>query len=252
MLTPAEYLKNGMPKNHELWLNGLDLVAHCLQKDHTQTFFKDDRPLPKYYDEWSDAMQKHVKSDDNFDDIYSNAYAPKKAWIPYHDDSGSFDTSAFISGEDFCFEDEKRVKQQQDSMSILIDCGVPYGERGDTYMIARHQAVYNLIAQCDSDDRPCQIIGVQNNRIDELSTPLKLFIMVKDYTDSIFPAIWGALKNNQTTNSFCNVTMDYFIGTKSYGNGAPTVLEDAEQYFPANEEIIIFGTRIKANNAVYK
>jgi len=252
MLTPIKYLKNGMPASHELWLNGLDIVAHCLQQDYKQSFYQDDRPATRHYNEWSESMQDHVIADDNFDDIYSNAYAPKKSWIGFHDDSGSFDTSAFIAGEDFCFEDERRVKQQQDSMSILIDIAVPYSERNDSYMVARHKAVYDLIAQCDSDDRPVQVIGVLTIAIPEIDDNLKMFIMVKDYTDSIFPSIWGALKTNCTTNSFLNVIMDYFIGTHAGGNGVPKTLEHAEQYFPQNEEIVIFGTRIKAANAVYK
>ena len=249
MLTPSEYLKNGVPKNQELWLNGIDIVAHCLQKDYSQSFYQDSSPSTQRYDDWADAMQSKVIIDDGFQDIYDNAYAPKKRWFSTFDDTGAFDVSSYISKEEFCFENERAIKSNYDALSIIIDMMVPYGDRDCPYMVNRHKKVYELIAQCDSDSRPVQVVAVQNIKIPELNETLKMFIIVKDYTDTIFPSIWGSLKNNESANNFCNVLMDYFIGTTIKGNGTPTTLEHAEKYFSDNEELIIFGSRINANNA---
>ena len=252
MLTPNEYLTNTMPRSNELWINGLDIVSHCLQRDHTQSFYKDDSPALHHWDEWSDAMQDKVKAEDNFDDIYDNAYAPKKAWKNINRESGALCVSSYLSGAKRCFKTRKKLRQTHDALSILIDISIPYCERSQNYMVKRHKAVYELIAQCDSDDRPVQIVGVTSQRIPELKKPLNIFIMVKDYNDSIFPSIWGALKTNETCNSFINVIMDYFVGTSTFGNGSPRDLLNAEQYFPMNEELIIFGSRIQSNNAIIK
>ena len=118
-----------------------------------------------------------------------------------------------------CFEDERRTTQQQDCVSVIMDLGIPYCERHDTYMVERHQQVYDLIAQCDSEDRPIQVIAALGESISEHKKDVKIFVTVKNYNDSIFPSIWGVLKNNLTANAFVNVIQDYFIGTSDSGNG---------------------------------
>ncbi len=244
MPTPLEYLEDGIPASHELWLNGLDIVKHCLQKDSQQTFFKTTRPATRHWNDWSEAMSKRAENDDNFQDIYDNAYIDKNQWETVDNDSGLLDVGQFIAGEELCFDEDVQVYETGDCMSVLIDIAIPYCERSKSYMIERHKLVYDLIAQCDSEERPIQVIGVLGVKVDELPTPLKIFIVVKEYNDTIFPAIWGTLINNEVCNSFINVIMDYFIGTHDCGNGSPRTVKDAEIYLPEQEELHIFGTRI--------
>ena len=186
-------------------------------------------------------------------DIYDNAFVPKDKYRVTYDDTGSLDVGSFIAGEDFCFEDEQLRRSQQPAMSAILDISVPWKNREDTYMIKRHRKVYDLVAQCDSEDRPIQIVGAYARKFPELKKTLTLFIVIKDYNDPIFPSIWGGLKDNACTNTFINVIADYFIGTHSQGNGDKRSIENAEQYFPDHEDLVIFGDgdTITSNNAQY-
>ena len=251
MLTPAEYLKAKFPQNNTLWLSGMDIVRHCLKKDATQTFFKDNQPNKNMWHDWSASMTERAKSDDNFQEIYDNAYQPKPKPHTIADDNGLLDISSYIAGETLCFENEISLIGNTDAVSVLIDLGIPYRDRKESYMITRHKKIYDLIAQCDGENRPIQVIGCFGIAIPELSEPIICFIVIKDYSDPIFPTIWGVLKNNKTANAFLNVIMDYFIGTREDGNGTIKTIGKAEQYFADNENLIIYGTRIKSDNATY-
>lgn len=246
MLTPKEYLEIGIPKDNTLWLHGMDIVEHCLQKDSTQTFFKDKNDEPEFWEEWTEAMQKRASSEESFNEIYENAYNPKDTWRSYPSDSGDFQTDSYLAGEDLVFDEELRVNTPGESVSVLIDIAVPYRCRYETYMEQRHKDVYKLIAQCDSENRPLQIVACKCQKLPELDKPLNMFIVIKNYSDTIFPTIWGTITNNLCCNSFANVMMDYFIGTSHSGNGTPTDLHDIDKYFPDSEELHIYGTKLKS------
>lgn len=251
MLTPAEYLKDKFPENNTLWLSGIDIIRHCLKKDTDQTFFKDPRPDQNCWTKFSEAMQERAQSKDNFLEIYDNSYQPKPKPLTIADDSGILDVSAYIAKEELCFESEISYIDNMAAVSVIIDMFIPFRDRDESYMITRHQQVYDLIVQCDSENRPIQVIAALSLEIPELSTPFKCFIVIKDYSDHIFPTIWGCLKNNRTSNSFVNVIMDYFIGTHDTANGTLKEILNAEEYFADHENLIIFGSKIKANNATY-
>ena len=244
MQTPSEYLKNGIPKSNELWLNGLDIVKHCLQGDSEQSFFKANDPAKKHLTHWQDAMAQRAESDGSFIDIYDNAYKPEVQWQTFDNDTGMLDVGQFINGESLCFEDDIEVYEQGQCVSVIIDMAIPWSEREDTIMQTRHEQVYNLIAQCDGENRPIQVIGAFRISVSEHKKPLNIFIVVKEYNDTIFPAIWGTLIDNRSCNDFINVIMDYFVGTIDGGNGQIKAMDQADQYFPEHEELHIFGKRI--------
>ncbi len=251
MQTPAEYLSNPIPDNHTLWLDGLDIISHCLQQDSQQTFFKDKYPVKSHWRDWTNGMEQRAENQDNFAEIYENAYQPKKKWRTKQSDQGYFDVDAYIEQEDQLFTERYKELDQGVSVSVLIDIAIPWIEAKDKYMVERHQKVYDLIAQCDSEDRPIQVVAGLGIKVPELSKQLTIFTMVKAYTDNIFPSIWGVLTTNETANAFVNVIMDYFIGTKQANNGMLKMTENAQNFFPEHEELHIFGTRFKADNAHY-
>ncbi len=248
MLTPAEYLQDKeLPANRQFWLAGQDIIAHCLRKDKGQSFFGSVcDSTHRHFDEWTEAMQDRAQDDDNFAEIYENAYQPKRRYHCKQSDQGLFDVDAYIEQEDQLFIERFKEFDQGQSISVLMDLAIPWSERNDPCMVQRHQKVYDLIAQCDSEDQPLQIIACLEIKIPEASKNLKIFIIVKDYTDNIFPSIWGILKSNLTGNAFVNVIMDYFIGTKASGNGKLRPMKNVEQYLPEQEQVLYFGSRIES------
>lgn len=243
MLTPADHIKNKINPDGVIWVSGLDAIEHCLQKDTHKTMFKHASPVADFWDEWNAAMKDQTVHTDQFQDVYNNAYTYKEQYIETIDDSGSLDVGAYIGGEDLCFNNEQKLYAQGPACSVILDIVVPYYSRGDNYMIERQQKVYDLVAQCDSENRPIQIVGAVCIKIPEHAVPLKIFILIKDYADSIYPSIWGSLKNNKSTNAFLNVIMDYFIGTRDLHNGLCTSLRDVENYFQDNEELVIYSDK---------
>lgn len=252
MQLPQDYVTNGLPANQEVWVNGMDLIAHCLKKDTANTLFKDQSPASGW-SAWTKALQQPSSVTDQLQDIYDNAYTQKASYIETQDDMGDLDVSAFIGGEELCFTSEQSMSGQAAAVSVLFDISVPWGSRDKSYMVERQKAVYSFIAQCDSENRPVQIVGCYSRTFSELEKPVTMFVIIKDYNDSVFPTIWGGLKDNRSTNLFLNVIADYFIGTRQYSNGSKAVVRNAERFFPDNEHLIIFsdGDTLKADNAEY-
>ncbi len=96
----------------------------------------------------------------------------------------------------------------------------------------------------EGEDIPCRVICALGISIPERygQDPLKIYSVIKDYSDPIFPGIWGAIRNNADTNSFVNVIMDFMVGTRCGGNGTPTEIRVKED-FPEDEEVIILDAK---------
>jgi hypothetical protein len=242
MLSPKAYLKQGMPESHEIWVNALEMVEHCLQGDCKQSFFKDGSPSINRFHEWSAGMQNRAQWDGKFQELFENNYRPIPKWTRYDDDSGDLMVDRYISGEELCFDAYERKARQKQAISVIYDGNVCWGDRHETYMVERHRKVYEIAAQCEAERRPCRVIVIMNDLIPEVKNDtLKMFLVVKDYNDPIFPAIWGTFVNNLYTNAFANVIMDYFVGTYDSGNGRPIELHKIRSFFPDDEELIMFG-----------
>ena len=245
MKTPKEWIAGDFPESGEIWINALDLIEHCLQGDANQSFFKNQSPVESTFREWQEAMQERAKIDQEFQQIFDNSYLPKPKWAAYPETSGDLLVDAYIAGENLVFESFEKRERQKQAISIIYDGCVPGGERSDSYMKRRHQKVYDIAAQAEAENRPCRVIAAHCIQIPESKELIKLFAVIKDYFDPIFPSIWGTYTTNRYTNSWCNVFMDYFVGTRAWNNGSVRELKNTRQYFPDDEELILYGDRIK-------
>jgi hypothetical protein len=241
MLTVDELLDYGIPENGEIWLHCLDVVDHILKGDVNQTLFRDQSPAMDLYNDWKDALSNHPDFDESFDEIIDNAYEMKKKWQRYDDESGDFQLDSFLGGEELMFDSYDKVLGEKPAVSVIYDGMVPCGWRNSTYMEDRHKDVYKIAAQCESDRRPCRVVMVWQHTIPEFNKPLKVFWVVKDYTDPIFPAIWACFQNNRIANYTWNAFHDFVTGTNHYGNATAEEMRNVEQYFEEDEELIFFG-----------
>lgn len=243
MMTCQELInREELPKGNEVWLYGLDAVEHCLQGDVNQTLYKHQSPAVEQWQEWREGMLERTNWDEDFQDIIDNAYERVPKWKRYDDDSGDFQLDAWLNKEDQCFEGYEKIAVDKPAVSVVYDMNVPWCDRNETYMVDAHRKVYEIAAQCEAERRPCRVVVVMNDVIPEIERDtLKVFFVIKDYNDPIFPAIWGTFVNNRYTNAYGNVVNDYLIGTRHYGNGRPTALWEIEKYFPEDEELIVFG-----------
>jgi hypothetical protein len=238
MNTVAEWIKHPTPRP---WFHALDVLSHVLKGDEKQTAFKD--PVPAagrvHLDTLRAELERHKEHDKGFDEITERtnfrARRRKATW----DESGDLETGAFIDKEERCFLDYPKVDTvQTNGITILIDGALPYQDRHDSYMLERHRKAYEIAIQAEADAVPCRVVFAESLQIPEIDQSMMIYLIIKDFNDPIFPGIWGALKNNTTTNDLINVISDYILGTRAWGNGTH-VHGDVAQDFEAEDVIIL-------------
>lgn len=247
MITPDEYIEI---KPQVAWIHALDVLKHVLKGDHTETAYKDDDPSEKFFRELTKEMQKHSKvADDAFLEIQDECYMPVKKYKAFASDcDGEFDVDSFLDNDERCFREDLKVRSRKPALTLVFDMGIPYGERDGKEMEERHQIIYRMTMEAMSEGRPIRVIAASVCRIDEFYTnPFRLYMIVKDFSDPIFPGIWGALKNNKCTNSLANVIYDYLVGTHTSSNGYPEYWNAAKDLDEGDEVIVVRPKRVSYN-----
>lgn len=200
-----------------VWLHGLDLLEHILQGDTEQTFFRSTMDHKDLLEQLQEELQK--VEEDKFQEINEELGKRKAQFIEFKDEEGDFDPEAYIEGDDFVFIEEEKQHQQGKGLNLFIDLSIPWHDRTKKDMQKRHEQVYSLALERESYNYPTRVIAAYSAKIMEKENPIKVFVVLKDYDDPIFPGLWGGLKNNKTGNCFLNCIQNYFIGTGSMGNG---------------------------------
>lgn len=245
MLTCAEYVEQGGPASDgSIWVNGLDLLDHCLQADPTQTLYRSSRIHQDVFNGLTDALGTPVETEE-FQEVMLNSYDPKPAWQSFEDDGGDLNVERWLDGNENCFDNHQKVPYKNQAVTVAIDMAIPWIERCSGAMAERHKAVYEIVAKCEADRIPCQVVGVFGVKIksDEHPVPLRIFSIIKDYHDPIFAGIWGAFVSNATTNDFINVVMEGFVGSRHYGNGTPWHT-DLDEYMPDDFIYVVKAKRL--------
>lgn len=250
MITCQEFLQTGLPRDNSIWLHCLDVVEHCLKGDIEQTLWRHPDPSWRLFEEWRQDMLNRSEWDGEFQHISDNAYIPVKKWTREEDFTGEFNVDMHLANLENLqaprFDQYNKRLKEKPAVTVVYSANVNYGQRQATFMVERHQKVYEIASQCESERRPCRVVAVENTQLTEIKNDtMKIWYVIKDYMDPIFPAIWGSFVDNRATNSFLNVTADFLTGTHSWGNGQAVPLNKARRFFPEDEELIIFGNDIK-------
>jgi len=250
LMTAQEIIDRGQGsfmRNPVTFTHALEVLEHCLRADLNKTVFKDQYPSQERLDDLRDALADRSETVEHFTKIRQNSYKPMKKFREIKSDTGTFDLDAYLNGEDQIFFESVKEYRQGRAVSILYDVAVPACDRQLTYMEDRHKEVYSIATELENERRPVRVIAAYAAGIHELDDFITVtnFIVIKDYSDPIFPGIWGAFTNNRSTNAWLNVMQDFFIGTHDRSNGHVKDIRDVQQYFPEDNELIIFGNRIK-------
>jgi hypothetical protein len=105
-------------------------------------------------------------------------------------------------------------------------------------MVDRHKKVYSLALEAESRGIPCRVVAALLIKIPERRETFRLYVVVKDYSDPIFPQLWGGIKTNKSANAFWNSLTDYLVGTRETANGLAQRWNVARD-FPEDEEIVL-------------
>lgn len=239
MLTPEEYITE---KPQVAWLNGLEVLEHCLNADYRETIYKDPHPAMGRLDELREELERHSKEDE-FSEIEENVFYEDYHILERSSETGDLNIDRYLDRDERCFDEYVKVLQEgeKDAVSVIMDMSIPWTERDAGEMEKRHHDIYKIVLQCEADQIPCRVVAVYGSMIPERKKVLKFYIVIKDYNDPIFPGLWGAFKTNKTTNNFGNVVMDFLVGTEHSGNGTPTPISIGDDI--EDDELILIRTK---------
>ena len=193
-------------------------------------------------------MEKHSDPDE-LNKVLEDNLTKKDKWVRYDSTEGDLDVERFLSEDKTgaigpVFDDYQKTKRPKPAMTIIMDVAIPHRERSLPDMTKRHKEVFTIATQAFMEGRPCRIIALWSVDYDDVAMARKFFITIKDFNEPIFSGIWGAFKNNKSTNNFLNVMMDYFVGAYDYCNGRPSTLHVSE-YMMEQEYTLIDPKRLK-------
>ena len=221
MLTPERFVDMGADAPNIVWLNGLELLAHCLVGDYKKSLYKDQWPTRTCLDGLREELEKHTDGNEDFHQVSENVY-----WEDYRRrhtraDSGDLNIGRYVNGDENCFDETiKEMEDEcQDAVSVILDMNIAYEDRQSNEMVQRHKKIYEIVLKCEAEQIPCRVTACFSIEIPERENDFTFYIVIKNYDDPIFPGIWGAFKSNVSTNDFINVIMDFLIGTESGRNG---------------------------------
>ena len=220
MITAQEYVKDRPTIG---FLHALDVLDYCL-KDNPQNPSTYGHPNESQDDGRRIDMRELLKrereiKDVEFSDLQDKIMAPKPKTTIVDSETGEIDVDRYLAGDRLCFDEPVKIPQDVSSMSLILDMSISWIERDLKDMIARHRETYRLALHAENNRIPCRVIAAVCIKIPERQVPLRLYLVVKDYDDPIFPGIWGAFETNATTNDFLNIVLDYLVGTRAKGNG---------------------------------
>lgn len=245
MLSCEEYI---YIKPKVAWLYGLDVLHHVLRGDIKQTAYGDHCPARGYLDALRAEMESH-KVQDDFSSIIEEKYKTEYRVKPLDSEIGELDVDRYLDTNPRCFNEYHKYAEPKAGITIAFEYSMEYGARMGSEMLTTHKECYAIAAECEGNQVPCRVIACGCIQIPELrpkkdrprsadykkssdyheaykkwdavekSMYLRSYIIVKDYQDPIFPGIWGAFKDNKSSNDFTNVFMDYLVGTRDGGNG---------------------------------
>lgn len=235
MITVSEYIARKMPPRSFLAMP--DVVSHILKHDTRQTVFK----CHDVIDSCFDGFVKSLKTPPETPQIFNScleAYSPRRRHKELDADAGNLDIDRYLNHDPRPFSDVFTIYEQRPARTILIDSCISSSERDDDHTTDQHKAVYMEALKAEAEGTPLRVIACRTSQIDELTAPYTVYIILKDWTDPIFPNIWGALKTSETTNDFGNCFQDYITGSHNSTNGTPRTTY-YETDFPPDEEIIL-------------
>jgi len=246
MHTIKEYLDEA-PKKAFLYMP--ELLDHLLKARTDDSLYKCPFDGEIFRQELREAMKTRTLDHKDLD-AELDTFETHRRHREKDADTGNIDVERYIDGDPRPFVDVFTETTPKPSKTILLDIAISAFERHQNEaMRNRHRHVYHEAIKAESEGSPLRVIGVFSINIPERPEALTLYIIIKDYSDPIFPELWGTVKTNQTANSAINVIMDYLIGTSSDFNGFLTTT-DTTGDFPEDEELIIIDSpRIKAPNA---
>jgi hypothetical protein len=250
---PQEWID--APKEEDVvWVHSLDLLDHVLQGDVEKSKYKGREQNGEYYLQIiRDAMADGPgEPDPEWFNQVEREWKPKKKYRTRKAKAGAkFNVKGFIErkGGDRsarCFSKYYKTDEgKKEALTIFFEMCIHGGQTHEKHMEQRHREIYNLTLQAEREGTPCRVVAFTSCKASggrlypkaPADMIIKYFIVVKDYNERIYPGIWGALKNNMTSNALQNCIHNYFSGVHASGNGNSQNAVNIAEYIPSNEKV---------------
>lgn len=234
-MTADEYIKL---KPSCLFIHNLNLLEHVLKADPKQTAYKGNTtPYWAAHRAFTEEMEKAVPLG-NYRKI-EEGFNKRLTTVEIPSDQGALNVDRYLGGDLLCFDEPVKRFKPRLSRTIIFDFGKNECESGGNDCQKRYETVYKQVLECEEQGTPCRVIGAEGHRFSEISPNiLRVYIIVKDYNDPIFPAIWACIKTNRASWALGNVIADFLVGTKDVGNGSAVHFSIGDD-IPRDEDIQI-------------
>ena len=202
-------------------MHALEVAQHVLRADENATRYGKPQAQkePERHVEGLRIGMELRPSPAEFQKYVDNTARVGRKWSSQIGDNGDIDIDRYINRDQLPFDEAVRVRRDKPARFILLDAGVNWHDREKSYMEERHKKIYAEVLQCEAENTPCKVIAALQCAFPESNYPYRWYLTVKDWTDPIFPGIWGAYSNNRSTNHFTNMIMMFLVGTHTSGNG---------------------------------
>ena len=256
METVADWIK--APHGGDVWLHGLDILGHILRADHAavsvprpDSLYSEDR---NYLNKMRQGMEQY-KRDAELDAMAQDVFSKPRRRTRHVQapDGDDINVNAYIDRDrkrlfDRALREEARHKP---AINIAFEASLPHGDRTGTSMRLRQIDAYDLVLKAESEGRPCRVVAVSEMVYSDrksgdnvLDGPhgagrVRLYVVIKDWAEPMFPALWGCFKDNMTANAFANCFTAFIVGGEPFGNGELSMF--TLDSLPEGEEVVVVG-----------
>lgn len=256
MITPDEFInigkRKGIPQTSFFYMPVI--LEHAMTAPTTGIYGgngRKDEDGPEKHRKYLKAELEKDPDKVNFDSQL-DTYNPRRRHRERDADTGNIDVDRYLNGDKAPFMDVFSEQSPRPARTIILEMGSNAGTRDDPKvnetMKRRHRTVYAEALKAEAEGSPLRVIAAYSKQIIERKTQHKIFIILKDYVDPIFPGIWGAMKNAKTANSLVNLITYTMEGTRDYGNGQSYNSFRIDKEFQGEELILIDPVLIKPHD----
>lgn len=234
-MTAEEYIRL---KPECLFIHNLDLLEHMLKADPKATAYNGThRPYWEAHRTFIQEMERVIPVD-NYRKI-EEGFNKRLTTTEVPSDSGALNIDRYIGGDLLCFDEPVKRFRPRLSRTIIFDFGKNECENSGTDCQHRYEKIYKQVLECEERGEPCRVIAAEGHRFSEIRPKvLRVYIVVKDYNDPIFPAIWACIKTNRAAWALGNVIADFLVGTNDSTNGSATSFQIGDD-IPKDEDVQI-------------
>ena len=250
LLSPKEYITRGIPA--KVWFYMPEVIDHIMTHTMKDSAFGGNGRTErvKYHQEvLREEMAKGTHDAADLDKA-AESFERKKTHRERDSDSGTFDVERYLNGDETPFTDVFTETSAKTSETIIMEMGANCEDRHDTETYRkRHRKAYAEMLRAESLGIPVRVIACMSHTYSEFETARIHYIILKDYTDPIFPEIWGCLRSGATANSASNLVSYTMVGPHDIGNGHQAHFNIDEDFREDEDLVMIDPVRVHSDRA---